>query len=176
MGTYSFQDVNGAITGAGGAINLGNGAGNAEEGILIEQLEDKNIMTIGADGQGMHSLVAGNAATVTVTLLKTSPVNAQLMQMYNYQKTSSVLWGKNTIVISDFGRGDLRAVLAALDALHAVGALLHHAAGADGDVGLGGLEVQRHVLDVADLVPSGRGVGAGVPVELGVESEPDGHD
>lgn len=107
MGTYSFQDVNGAITGAGGAINLGNGAGNAEEGILIEQLEDKNIMTIGADGQGMHSLVAGNAATVTVTLLKTSPVNAQLMAMYNYQKTSSVLWGKNTIVVSDFGRGDL---------------------------------------------------------------------
>ncbi len=110
MGTYSFQDVNGAITGAGGAINLGNGAGNSEEGILIEPLEDKNIMTIGADGQGMHSLVAGNAATVTVTLLKTSPVNAQLMAMYNYQKTSSVLWGKNTIVVSDFGRGDLETL------------------------------------------------------------------
>ncbi len=107
MGTYSFQDVNGAITGPGGSINIGAGAGAAEEGILIEPVEDKNIMTIGADGQGMHSLVAGDAATVTVTLLKTSPVNALLMTMYNYQKASSVTWGKNTIVISDLGRGDL---------------------------------------------------------------------
>ena len=29
MGTYSFQDINAAITGAGGAVNLGNGAGNS---------------------------------------------------------------------------------------------------------------------------------------------------
>lgn len=107
MATYSFQDINAAITGAGGSINIGAGSGNSEEGITIEPVEDKNIMTIGADGQGMHSLVAGDAATVTVRLLKTSPTNALLMAMYNYQKASSVLWGNNTIVVSDFGRGDL---------------------------------------------------------------------
>lgn len=107
MSTYSFLDVNAAITGPGGSIILGNGAGAAEEGITIESMEDKNIMTIGADGQGMHSLVGGEASTVTVRLLKTSPVNALLQQMYNYQTSSSVLHGKNTIVVSDFGRGDL---------------------------------------------------------------------
>lgn len=107
MATYSFLDVNAAITGPGGAINLGAGAGAAEEGITIESLEDKNIMTIGADGQGMHSLVAGEASTVTVRLLKTSPTNALLQTMYNYQTTSSVLHGKNTIVVSDLGRGDV---------------------------------------------------------------------
>lgn len=110
MGTYSFQDINGAITGPGGSIIIGAGSGAAEEGITIEPMEDKNIMTIGADGQGMHSLVAGDAATVTVTLLKTSPTNALLMNMYNYQKSSSVLWGQNTIVVSDFGRGDLETL------------------------------------------------------------------
>lgn len=107
MATYSFLDVNAAITGPGGSINMASGAGAAEEGISIEPVEDKNIMTIGADGQGMHSLVGGDACTVTVRLLKTSPVNALLQQMYNYQTTSSVLHGKNTIVVSDFGRGDL---------------------------------------------------------------------
>jgi hypothetical protein len=107
MATYSFQDVNAAITGAGGSINLGAGAGVAEEGITIESVEDKSVMTIGADGQGMHSLVAGEASTVTVNLLKTSPTNALLQTMYNYQTTSSVLHGSNTLVVSDFGRGDL---------------------------------------------------------------------
>jgi hypothetical protein len=64
-------------------------------------------MQIGAGGQGQHSLVAGEASTVTVNLLKTSPVNALLMAMYNYQTSSSVLHGKNTVSITDLGRGDL---------------------------------------------------------------------
>ena len=58
MATYSFLDVTAAIQGPGGSINLAAGAGSAEEGITIEAMEDKNIMTIGADGAGMHSLVA----------------------------------------------------------------------------------------------------------------------
>lgn len=107
MGAYSFLDCNAAIAGPGGNINLGSGAGAAEEGIVIARVEDKNIMQIGAGGQGQHSLVAGESATVTLTVLKTSPVNAQLMLMYNYQSSSSVLWGRNTIVVSDFGRGDI---------------------------------------------------------------------
>ncbi len=32
-------------------------------------------MTVGADGEVMHSLHAGKSGTITVTLLKTSPVN-----------------------------------------------------------------------------------------------------
>jgi len=107
MSTYSFLDCNAAISGPGGSINLASGAGASEEGITIVPLEDKNIMQIGAGGQGQHSLVAGEAATVTVNLLKTSPVNALLMNMYNYQTSSSVLHGKNTIAVTDLGRGDL---------------------------------------------------------------------
>lgn len=106
MSTYSFLDCNAAINGPGGSINLGAGAGAAEEGITIVPVEDKNIMQIGAGGQGQHSLVAGEASTVTVTLLKTSPVNAQLMNMYNYQTSSSALHGRNVVSVTDFARGD----------------------------------------------------------------------
>jgi hypothetical protein len=106
MATYSFLDVVAAIEGEGGSINLATGAGSAEEGITIEALEDKNIMTIGADGASMHSLVANEASTVTIRLLKTSPINGQLSQMYNTQTTSSAKHGKNTVTIRDNQRGD----------------------------------------------------------------------
>lgn len=106
MATYSFLDVVAAISGVGGSINLAAGAGSAEEGISIESVEDKNIMTIGADGSGMHSLVANEASTVTIRLLKTSPVNAQLQVMYNLQTKSSATHGKNSISVRDIARGD----------------------------------------------------------------------
>lgn len=106
MATYSFQDVNAAISGVGGTINIGAGAGIAEGGITIEPIEDKSVMTIGADGQGMHSLVASNAAKVTLRLLKTSPANRQLQIMYNLQTGSSATHGGNTITVRDVMRGD----------------------------------------------------------------------
>lgn len=106
MATYSFQDVTAALVGVGGSINLASGAAAAEEGITIEAVEDKNIMTIGADGNGMHSLVANESSTVTVRLLKTSPVNAQLQLMYNLQTLSSLTHGKNVITVRDVVRGD----------------------------------------------------------------------
>ena len=106
MATYSFQDVVAAIAGVGGSINLAAGAGVAEEGITIESMEDKSVMTIGADGAGMHSLVANEASTVTIRLLKTSPVNKQLQEMYNQQTKSSANHGKNTITVRDAVRGD----------------------------------------------------------------------
>ena len=111
MGTYSFLDVTAAIAGPGGNINIGSGAGSAEEGITVEAHEDKNIMKLGADGAGIHSLVAGEASKVTIRLLKTSPVNALLSQMYNFQTLSSANWGNNVITIRDIARGD-RVVLA----------------------------------------------------------------
>lgn len=106
MATYSFLDVVAAIKGEGGSVNLAAGAGIAEEGITIEAIEDKNVMTVGADGSTMHSLMATEASTVTIRLLKTSPVNGQLSQMYSTQTVSSSKHGKNTITVRDNTRGD----------------------------------------------------------------------
>lgn len=110
MATYSFLNVNATIAGPGGIVNLAAGAAAAEEGITIEASEDKNIMTIGADGRGQHSLVASDAAKVTVRLLKTSPVNALLMIMYDLQSASSSLWGINVFTIVDSGRNDYTVI------------------------------------------------------------------
>lgn len=114
MPAYSFLDTNATITGPGGvAVNLAAGAAVAEEGITIEATEDKNVMTIGADGKGQHSLVASNASTVTVKLLKTSPINKALDIMYNLQSSSSALWGQNVITLNQTGLGDLALIQSA---------------------------------------------------------------
>lgn len=104
---YSFLDSVATIDGPGGSFQLGAGAGADKEGITIAFSEDKNKLSVGADGVPMNSLVAGNSGVVTVRLQKTSPVNAMLSAMYNTQRQSSALWGQNTIVISDLQRGDL---------------------------------------------------------------------
>jgi hypothetical protein len=104
--TYSFLNISAFMVGPGIAANLAAGAAAAEEGIAIEPVEDKNKMDIGADGQGQHSLIASDAKTITVTLLKTSPVNAILQAAYDLQSTSSALWGKNVFTCTDSARGD----------------------------------------------------------------------
>lgn len=104
---YSFLDIVAAITGPNGSFSIGNGAGVAEEGITITMIDAKNTMVIGADGQGMHSLHAGKGGTVTLRLLKTSPTNAQLQDMYSADTASSANHGRNTIVIRDPSRGDV---------------------------------------------------------------------
>jgi hypothetical protein len=106
MATYSFMDVTASIVGPGGSFALGYGSCNAEEGISVAMVENKNLMTIGADGCVMHSLHAGNGGTVTIRFLKTSGTNQQLQQMYDIQRVTSALWGLNTIVISDTASGD----------------------------------------------------------------------
>lgn len=111
---YSFLNVNATVTGPGGvAVNLAAGAAAAEEGITIEASTDKNVMTIGADGAGQHSLIADNSCLLTIRLLKTSPVNKQLMLMYDLQSASSALWGLNVFTIVDSGRNDLTIVQSA---------------------------------------------------------------
>jgi len=107
MATYSFQDVNCTLVGAGGVIDLGAGAGVADEGISIEMAGDKNTMTVGADGEGMHSLHADKSGTITVTLLKTSPVNAKLQALYNLQTNASGLHGQNVITTTNPQTGDV---------------------------------------------------------------------
>jgi Protein of unknown function (DUF3277) len=110
MSTYSFLNVSAFMAGPGVAVNLGHGAAAAEEGITIEAAEDKNVMAIGADGKGQHSLIASDAALVTVRLLKTSPANALLMAAYDVQTSSASLHGKNVITVTDSNRGDLHTL------------------------------------------------------------------
>ena len=101
MSTYSFLNVNAAIVGPGGAVNLAQGAGVADEGITIDAHEDIDTMTIGADGTPMHSLHANKSGSVTIRLLKTSPVNQKLAQLYAFQTASGANHGQNTISLSN---------------------------------------------------------------------------
>lgn len=105
--TYGFSDVQATISGPGGMISLGAGAGPAEEGITVEFTEELDTMAIGADGQVAHSLHASRAGKITVRLLKTSPTNSLLEQMYTFQRSSSRFHGKNVIVISNPVTGDV---------------------------------------------------------------------
>lgn len=107
MSTYSFIDVTASLAGPSGALDLGYGAANSDEGIVVAMTEAKNTMTTGADGEGMHSLHAGKSGTITVNLLKTSPMNKKLSLMYNAQSLSSTLWGNNVIVVRNTASGDL---------------------------------------------------------------------
>ena len=106
MATYSFLDVNCIITGMGGSANLASGADAADEGIKITPVGEKNTMTIGADGAVMHSLLASTASKIEVNLLKTSPMNAVLMAMYNVQTNLSSLHGKNVIALTILQTGE----------------------------------------------------------------------
>jgi hypothetical protein len=107
MSTYSFMDVTASFTGPTGVIDLGYGSANSEEGVTVTMTENKNTMTIGADGEVMHSLHAGKSGSITVTLLKTSPVNKKLSLAYNAQSQSSATWGNNVIVIRNTASGDI---------------------------------------------------------------------
>ena len=107
MSAYSFLDVLATIVGPGGSISLGQDqAGIADEGISTSYVEDKNTMVTGADGTPMHSLHAGQGGTVHVRLQKTSLLNNQLQQMFDYQRLSGAYWGQNTIIVSNFVLGD----------------------------------------------------------------------
>ena len=110
---YSFLNIGCTVVGPGGILNLAAGAAVAEEGITIEAVEDKNVMNIGADGKGMHSLIASDAVSITIRLLKTSPLNAALMVMYNLQSVSSALWGQNVFTVVDSARNDYTVIQAA---------------------------------------------------------------
>lgn len=106
--TYSFLDVACSLSGPGAAaLQLGAGAGNDDEGITVEMVEDKDSMVIGADGSVQHNLHAGQGGTVIIRLLKTSPVNQALALLYAAQTAASSLHGQNTIVVTDIQRGDV---------------------------------------------------------------------
>ncbi len=106
--TYSFLDCVCTLTDINGnSISLGYGSGVSAEGLTVEMVADKDILTIGADGTPMHSLIASNAATILVRLLKTSPINNQLSVMYNTQKNNPAVWGQNVMSVRDILQGDV---------------------------------------------------------------------
>jgi phosphomannomutase len=107
MAAYSFKDVTSTFVGPTGTFSLGYGSANAEEGIDIVMSGDKNTMTVGADGEVMHSLHADKSGTVTVRLLKTSPMNQKLLATYDAQSISASLWGQNILTVSNTAVGDL---------------------------------------------------------------------
>ena len=107
MSTYSFLDVTATLVGPGGALSLGAGAGASEEGITVESTGEMGTMMIGADGSGQHSLSGDKSGRIVVRLLKTSPVNAQLNAMAQFQRASADAYGQNTLVITDTSRGDV---------------------------------------------------------------------
>lgn len=110
MATYSFINVQLSMTGPGvSALNVGYGAGNAKEGATISMAEDKNAMYTGADGNVMHSLRANRSAMLTVRLVKTSPTNKVLSELYHYQtnpETGGLYHGQNIFTLTDVARGD----------------------------------------------------------------------
>ncbi len=110
MPTYSFLDVHAAMTGPGISASLSDGEGVAPEGISIEPVEDKNVMTVGADGGIMHSLSGAKAVIATIRLLKTNPLNAVLQNAFNYQTQSSLTHGKNVLTVRDVIRGDTTTI------------------------------------------------------------------
>jgi hypothetical protein len=101
MSTYSFLDVNASLVGPGGSVNLGQGAAVSEEGISVEPTDDIDSMTVAADGTPMHSLHANKSGTVTVRVLKTSPVNQKLALLYALQTSFASSHGQNTVSISN---------------------------------------------------------------------------
>lgn len=107
MSAYSFLNVQAAIAGPGGSFSIGSGAGASEEGIKTSMVEEKGLTTPGADGTLMQTLRASNVGKMTISLLKTSRVNAFLTDMYNLQKSNSALWGENVVTVSDVVRGDV---------------------------------------------------------------------
>lgn len=105
-GVYSFLNVVATIVGPGGSFPLGSTAGAADEGITITHTGDKGSVTVGADGQVMHTMHADKSGTLRLRLLKTSQTNALLNAMYILQTSNPANYGQNIIEVLDINRGD----------------------------------------------------------------------
>lgn len=106
MPTYSFLDVNVALTDAAGSFNISPGGGIAEEGVTVALEGDKGTVVPGADGTPMTSMHASQVGTVSIRLQKTSATNALLSTLYNATTNSSANYGNSTITIRNPTRGD----------------------------------------------------------------------
>jgi hypothetical protein len=98
MASYSFKDTFCSLEGPGGSLSLGT-AGVGTEGITISANTDRNIMEVGCGGAVQNSLVLNYSGTISLSLLKTSPGQYILNEMFNFQSASAVQWGKNIITL-----------------------------------------------------------------------------
>ena len=106
--TYSFMYVKASLVNdLGNSFNVGFGASTGEEGVTVVFQDDVNAMTVGSDGDYMHSLHAGQAGQVTIHLLKISPMNKVLEDEYNRQRQSATTWGKNSMRVTNLGGNDV---------------------------------------------------------------------
>ena len=99
MATYSFMNITATLAGVTGVIDLGYGAAVTKEGITVTMAQERDAMTVGADGEVMHSLRMDKSGTIVVRLLYTSPQNAKLQAMFDLQTLTSTGWGMNVITI-----------------------------------------------------------------------------
>jgi len=103
--TYSFLDVQATLVAPSQSFDIAS-AGVSSEGIRLAMVGEKDVMTIGADGDGMHTLIASDASNCEISLLKDAPGNALMNALYNFQKTSSANWGGIQITINNNIMGD----------------------------------------------------------------------
>lgn len=104
---YSFLNFLGAHSDPFGApIDFSAGNGIADEGVTVSYDEDKVTKTMGADGDWMYSLHAASGGMVAVRVLKTSPLNKQLSDLYDRTTQSSAYTGQGVISGGDVTRGD----------------------------------------------------------------------
>jgi hypothetical protein len=106
MATYSFSDVNVAITDPAGSFSISPGGGIAEEGVTIALEGDKTTIVWGCDGTPMTSLHAAQGGTVSIRLQKTSPTNSLMSSLYKQTTNSSANCGNSTITVRNPTRGD----------------------------------------------------------------------
>lgn len=104
--TWSFGDVVSTISGPGGVVSLGQGAGIAAEGLTVTYTEEKDTMTTGADGNVQHSLRAGQSGRISIRVQRASPTNQALSNLYNFQRQFSANWGQNNISVGNAVSGD----------------------------------------------------------------------
>jgi hypothetical protein len=107
MSAYSFLNIQASIVGPGLTAQIGASAGAAKEGLSTAFDEDKSVITTGSDGSIMTTVRASMTGTITVRLLKTSPVNVLLSRAFNFQRSSAINWGGNIIRVVDKVRGDV---------------------------------------------------------------------
>ncbi len=102
-GVYSFLGTSFSIIGPGVSLIV---TGAAREGYTVAMDNDKSSFQSGADGSGMHSLMASQAGKITIRALKTSAINRAMNTLYRYQTGSPALHGQNVFSIKHNFTGD----------------------------------------------------------------------
>jgi hypothetical protein len=103
--TYSFLDNQIALISPSVSFDIGS-AGVSDDAFRVANVGPKTTMTIGADGDGMHNLIASNAARAEVSFLKEGPGNALMSALYNFQSASSANTGNISITVQNNVTGD----------------------------------------------------------------------